>query len=86
MPDRVPAISGQPVYRYRVSAIGQDGAVCADIQLAEALLPEVTRVLQHYKEVVAANQVMNLHKTPDEFKTPCYMADQDPSAVFSSSC
>jgi hypothetical protein len=71
-----PAISGRPVYRYRVSARGQEGAVCADIQLAEALLPEVTRVLQHYKEVMAANQVTNLHKTPDEFRTPCYIADQ----------
>jgi len=71
-----PAISGQPVYRYRVSSRGQGGEVCADIQLAEALLPKITRVLQRYKEVVAANQVMNLHKTPDEFKTPCYIADQ----------
>jgi hypothetical protein len=36
----------------------------------------VAEVLHRYKEVVAANQVKDLHKTPGEFKTPCFIADQ----------
>lgn len=74
--DNAPLISGRSVYSYRVNTISKDKTLCVDIQLAEGLLPQVTKVLQHYKEVVAANQATNLHKTPDEFQTPCFMADQ----------
>ena len=80
-----PKISGHPVYRYRVNVKGQKKNICADIQVAEKLLPQVTKILQRYKQVLAANQVKDLHKTPDEFKTPCFIADQvyDAGAYYS---
>jgi len=71
-----PKVSGHKMYRYRVNVKGQKQRVCADIQLASKLLPQVTKILQRYKEVLAANQVSELHKTPDKFKTPCFIADQ----------
>lgn len=71
-----PAISGMPVYQYRVSAKTQGAEVCTDIQLAAGLLPQVTKILHNYQQVVASSQVNNLHKIPEEFQTTCVIADQ----------
>ena len=71
-----PKISGHTVSRYQVNVKGQKNVICADIQVADKLLPQVTKMLQRYKQVLAANQVSELHKTPGKFKTPCFIADQ----------
>lgn len=71
-----PKVSGHAMYRYQVNVKGQKKVVCADIQLADKMLPQVTKVLQRYQQVLAANQVSNLYKTPDKFRTPCFIADQ----------
>jgi hypothetical protein len=76
-----PAISGMPIYQYRVSAKArvaevQGAEVCTDIQLAAGLLPQVTKILYNYQQVVASSQVNNLHKMPEEFQTTCVIADQ----------
>lgn len=71
-----PQISGHPVYQYRVSARADEKEVCTSIMLAQDLLPDVTRILRNYTLVLAASQVNNLRKTPKEFQTTCYIADQ----------
>lgn len=71
-----PAISGKPVYQYRVIDKGGSREICTDIHLAQGLLPEVTKILHNYWLVIASNQVKNIHKTPKEFQTTCYISDQ----------
>jgi hypothetical protein len=72
-----PNISGRPVYNYRVKA-GTDtnGETCMDIQLVPGLLPQAAALLQSYQRSIAAQQVANVGKTPEELRTPCYLVDQ----------
>ncbi len=71
-----PEISGKSVYDYRVTDKTGDRAVCSNMQIAQDLLPQVTKILHSYKSVIAANQVNNIFKTPEEFRTSCFLADQ----------
>jgi len=79
--DNAPAVSGKPVFDYRILATTLVGKVkkqktCAEYQLVEGLLPEVSRMLKNYQQVLSAQQVQMLKNTIKEVQTPCYLADQ----------
>ncbi len=72
-----PTISGKQVYTYRVNAIdGVKSETCMDIQLVPGLLPDVAKSLQSFQKIISGQHVNNLEKTPEEFRTPCYLVDQ----------
>lgn len=71
-----PEIAGKAVYDYRMTDKSGEKKVCTNLQVAQGLLPQVTKILQNYKMVIAANQISNIFKTPEEFRTNCFMADQ----------
>ncbi|MGB5603210.1 MAG: hypothetical protein WBO14_12315 [Gammaproteobacteria bacterium] len=72
-----PKISAKPVYNYRVKAItSATSETCMDIQLVPGLLPQAADSLRAFQKIVSGQHVINLEKTPDEFRTPCYLVDQ----------
>jgi len=74
-----PLIEGRPVFSYRAGASpggGGDTQLCTDIQLVPDLLPAVTAMLRRYMQVMSSQQRMNLHRTPPELRTPCFLQDQ----------
>jgi hypothetical protein len=71
-----PEISGQPVFNYRVYAKNDDEATCTEVQLAENLLPEVTKILKNYHQVVSGQQVKLTDNKVNDIQTPCYYIDQ----------
>jgi len=72
-----PKVAGKGIYSYRVDAVsGPTAETCMDIQLVPGLLPEVAASLQAFQQLVAGQQSVNVDKTPDEFRTPCYLIDQ----------
>lgn len=75
--ENAPMISGKQVYNYRVKAIAGDKSdTCMDIQLVPGLLPEVSKSLQSFQQVISGQHVNGLKKTPEEYQTPCYLVDQ----------
>jgi hypothetical protein len=71
-----PKISGKMVYNYRVKALTSvTSETCMDILLVPGLLPEVANSLQSFQKIISGQQVTNLEKTPEEFRTPCYLVD-----------
>jgi hypothetical protein len=40
------------------------------------MLPDVAETLQAFQKIVSGQQVLGLEKTPEEFRTPCYLVDQ----------
>jgi len=75
--ENAPMISGKPVYNYRVKAIaGDKSETCMDIQLVPGLLPEVSKSLQGFQKTISGQHVASLEKTPEEYRTPCYLVDQ----------
>jgi len=74
--DDAPKISGKIVYSYRAKTITSvSSETCMDIQLVPGLLPEVTQSLQSFQKLISGQHVANLQKTPEEFRTPCYLID-----------
>lgn len=75
--ENAPMISGKQVYNYRVKAIAGDKSdTCMDIQLVPGLLPEVSKALQSFQEIISGQHVSSLGNTPEEYQTPCYLVDQ----------
>lgn len=75
--ENAPMISRKKVYSYRVNAVTKvTSETCMDIQLVPGLLPEVAKSLQSFQKIISAQHTLNLEKTPEEFKTPCYLVDQ----------
>ena len=81
--DGAPEIAGKKVYNYRVRAITTvTSETCMDIQLVPGMLPDVAETLQAFQKIVSGQQVLGLEKTPEEFRTPCYLVDQVQVEVF----
>ena len=75
--DGAPKISGKDVYNYQVKAITSvTSETCMDIQLVPGLLPDVSSALQAYQKTLSGQHAGNLEKTPEQFRTPCYLVDQ----------
>ena len=72
-----PKVSGRNMFNYRVRT-GKDttGQTCAELQLVEGLLPEVTAMLKNYQQVISGQQVKLLKRTIKEVQTACYLVDQ----------
>ena len=67
-----PEISGnQPVY-YQFYA---NEMLCYHLVAVAGLLPEVSRALQSYQAVLAAQQQETLESTPKDLQTPCFLAN-----------
>ncbi len=75
--ENAPTISGKQVYNYRVKAnSGEQSEICMDIQLVPGLLPGVSKSLQGFQKIISGQNIKSLEKTPAEYQTPCYLADQ----------
>jgi hypothetical protein len=68
-----PKIAGKAVYNYRVTAM--TGEICMDIQLVPGLLPKVADTLKSFQTLISGQHITNLDKTPEEYRTPCYLVD-----------
>ncbi|MCW8963191.1 MAG: hypothetical protein OQL16_05285 [Gammaproteobacteria bacterium] len=70
--DDAPTIAGvQPAY-YQFHA---NGTLCYHLVAADGLLPEITRAMQDYQSILAAQQQETLALTPAELQTPCFLAN-----------
>ena len=75
--ENAPEIGGKKVYSYRVNAVTSvTSETCMDIMLVPGLMPDVATTLQAFQKIVSGQHVLSLEKTPDEFRTPCYLVDQ----------
>lgn len=68
-----PKIAGKAVYNYRVTVMTSE--ICMDIQLVPGLLPEVADTLKSFQKLISGQHITNLDKTPEEYRTPCYLVD-----------
>jgi len=70
--DDVPSISGiKPMY-YQFHA---NDTLCYHLIVADGYQPDITRALQDYQLVLAAQQQETLVSTPKELQTPCFLAN-----------
>lgn len=75
--DDAPSVSGKNIFNYRVyTGEGESEETCLELQLVENLLPEVTRLLKNYQNVVSGQQVKMTDKKITDMQTACYFVDQ----------
>ncbi len=72
-----PKVSGNVIFNYRVYT-GGDGEdeTCLEMQIVENLLPEVTKLLKNYQNVVSGQQVKMTDNKISDIQTACYFVDQ----------
>jgi len=68
-----PKIAGKPVRHYLVTG---DDKVCTDVQYVPGLFPERMAIMQAYQNVLSGEQVRLLANTPEDMRSPCFLADQ----------
>ncbi len=72
-----PKVADRAIYNYRMFVEGDDGqTTCAELQIVEGLLPDVTTLLKRYQQVLSSQQRRLLKKTIQEVRTACYLTDQ----------
>lgn len=72
-----PTIDGKTVRSYRVELKTDSiSELCTSIQYVPNLLPKIGKVLSAWQQVLSANQVKILHRTPEQYRTPCMLSDQ----------
>ena len=64
------------IQRILMYAKDDDEETCTEVQLAENLLPKVTKILKNYHRVVSGQQVKLTDNNVNEIQTPCYYIDQ----------
>lgn len=69
---KAPKISGLAASQYQLSSGDQK---CLQATLVPGLLPGVIEALREMQGVLAARQYRDLTKTPEEFRTPCFLAN-----------
>ena len=75
---QIPTLAGvQPDY-YQFYANDQ---LCYHLVAVEGFMPEISRALQSYQSVLAAQQQETLLNTPKELQTPCFLANYVYAAV-----
>jgi len=70
--DEVPTIAGIKPSYYQFHA---NGTLCYHLVAADGFMPEVTKALQDYQLILAAQQQETLISTPKELQTPCFLAN-----------
>ena len=72
-----PTVSGNTIFNYRVyTGKGETEETCLEIQLVENLLPDVTKLLKNYQNVVSGQQVKMTDHKVNATQTACYFVDQ----------
>ena len=72
-----PSVSGRAIYNYRVfTGSKENEETCAELQIVEGLLPEVSSMLRNYQKVVSGQQVKMTNNIVDDIQTPCFYVDQ----------
>lgn len=73
LPDpQAPEVGGVKPVHYRFITNGQ---VCKEVMAAPGLLEQARAALAEYRQTLAGEQALNLHKTPAEMQTPCMLAE-----------
>lgn len=67
-----PSIEGSVVSHVELKT---NGKRCYDLFAATTLMPDVVTALRQYRQSLAAQQAQTLAVTPEEFKTPCDLAN-----------
>lgn len=70
--DKPPHVGGRPVKHY---VLMTNGAVCYDLYAVEALLPDALQAMREFHETLAREQALSPAFTPDEFQSPCELAN-----------
>ncbi len=72
-----PSVSGKAIYNYRVFTESKENEeTCAELQIVDGLLPDVSRMLRNYQKVVSGQHVKMTNNIVDEIQTPCFYVDQ----------
>jgi hypothetical protein len=72
-----PKVAGLNVFNYRVfTDAGDKEETCMEIQLVENLLPEVSRILRNYQNVISGQQVKMTDNKVSDMQTACFFIDQ----------
>ncbi|MBZ0071705.1 MAG: hypothetical protein WCY26_06495 [Thiohalobacteraceae bacterium] len=67
-----PLIGGQAVQAIRLHS---GDALCMQAMVVPGLLPEAVAALREMRARLAGRQYRDLYKTPEEFRTPCFLAN-----------
>lgn len=67
-----PAIGGRAVEEIRLHSGGE---LCMRATVVPGLLPDAVAALREMRARLAARQYRDLYKTPEEFRTPCFLAN-----------
>jgi hypothetical protein len=70
--EQAPPIDGRPVYAYSLLS---DGNVCQQSMVVPGLLAEAGKAIIEVRDLLAGRQYRDLDKTPEEFRTACFLAN-----------
>ena len=70
--EEAPRIGGHPVYAY---SLVSDGSLCQQSMVVPGLLAEAGKAISEVRDLLAARQHKDLDKTPEEFRTACFLAN-----------
>ena len=72
-----PMVSGNTIFNYRVYTGKSDAEeTCLELQLVENLLPDVSKLLKNYQNVVSGQHVKMTDNKVSDVQTACYFIDQ----------
>ncbi len=67
-----PKIDGRPVSHFQLYSGDQE---CLQATVVPSLMPGVVAAMRDMQAVLAARQYRDLDKTPEDYRTPCYLAN-----------
>lgn len=66
-----PKINGKTVQFFRAR---HQGELCSQATVVPGMLPDVNAALRALRAVLSGRQFRDLHKMPEEYQTPCFLA------------
>jgi hypothetical protein len=70
--EEAPQIGDRPVYAYSLLS---DGNLCQQSMVVPGLLAEAAKAIAEVRGLLAGRQYKDLDKTPEEFRTACFLAN-----------
>ena len=70
--EEAPRIDDRPVYAYSLLS---DGNLCQQSTVVPGLLAEAGKAISEVRRLLAGRQYKDLDKTPEEFRTACFLAN-----------